>query len=306
MNNTKKVIFIGGSSYSGSTMLDMMMANSPDGFSVGEVHALFRPFRPHHFEPECGCGNVDCRFWLQVRDVGEKQLYETIFSLLPDVSFIVDSSKDPWWIQKQVEYLQGKGIEVCHLLIWKEPASFAHSMMKRKRKGWEKAWNNYYRLYFTLIHNYISVPYSALTQNPEQVLQNLCGRCGVEYHKGKEKFWQKQHHTLFGNDSAKVHLGRGDSKNCQHKDTFLGQENGRERRTIYHDTHNLWALSAVINQANATGSDCKSTLLMLNEEGRAGLDNHIRLSSMQVAGAKMRWLLKSITGRSVGRYWRIF
>ena len=189
----KKVIFIGGSSFSGSTMLDMMMANSLEGFSSGEVYALFRPFRHHHFKPECGCGNADCDFWPRVREAGEKHLYETIFQLLPDISFIVDSSKDPWWIQTQTEYLQRNGTEVYLLLIWKEPAAFAHSMMKRKRNGWEMAWKNYYRLYFTLIDKYISVPYSALARHPEQILQDLCKACGLEYQQGKGQIFEKYH-----------------------------------------------------------------------------------------------------------------
>lgn len=53
----KTAIFIGGSSYSGSTLLDMMLASGEDGFSAGEVSALFYPYRPHHINPECvnGC-----------------------------------------------------------------------------------------------------------------------------------------------------------------------------------------------------------------------------------------------------------
>ncbi len=51
----KKVIFITGTGRSGSTLLDMMLGNDPKGISLGEVVALFRPYRPHHL-----LKNKDC------------------------------------------------------------------------------------------------------------------------------------------------------------------------------------------------------------------------------------------------------
>ena len=44
----KQVIFVGSTSYSGSTFFDMTLGNDPTGFSCGEVYAFFHPFRPHH------------------------------------------------------------------------------------------------------------------------------------------------------------------------------------------------------------------------------------------------------------------
>jgi hypothetical protein len=301
----KKVIFIGGSSYSGSTMLDMMMANSIEGFSLGEVCALFRPYRPHHFNPECGCGNSNCDFWLQVRNAGEEHLYETIFKLLPDVSFIVDSSKDPWWIQRQTEILQRKNIDVYNLLIWKEPASFAHSMKKRKRNGWAKAWENYYRLYFTLINTYISVPYSNLAQHPNQILQDLCRKCGLSYHEDKEKFWQKQHHTLFGNNSAKIHLHTNNSSDTKQSNDHLARsDNKPKHRTIYHDTSYLQSVPASVRCYIDNNADLKEILSTLNNMTSPSED--IQYSSCQVIAAKARWEMKRLCGRVLGRYWRLF
>ena len=47
--NKKKVIFIGGSSYSGSTFLDMMLSSGDNGFTAGEVSALFLLILPYQF-----------------------------------------------------------------------------------------------------------------------------------------------------------------------------------------------------------------------------------------------------------------
>ena len=45
-----QVIFITGTSYSASTLLDMILSNDKNGFSLGEVNAFFRPYRKHHIE----------------------------------------------------------------------------------------------------------------------------------------------------------------------------------------------------------------------------------------------------------------
>ena len=300
----KKVIFIGGSSYSGSTMLDMMLANSPEGFSVGEVHALFHPFRPHHFNPECGCANTDCDFWFQVREAGEKNLYKTIFSLLPKISFIVDSSKDPWWIKKQSQILQAQGIEIRHLLIWKEPAAFAHSMLKRQRKGWMKSWKNYYQLYFSLISDYSSVAYSELVQNPDEILHKLCNQISIPYHQNQKKFWQKQHHTLFGNDSAKIHLqGETSPPSPTSDDTSIRERNEHKYRSIYHDISYLESLPSMVRRAIESDPDLEKIISVLKTDITIA---DIQYSTKQIVAARVRWLLKRLCGKLCGRYWWIF
>ena len=306
-NDPKKVIFIGGSSYSGSTMLDMMMANSKEGFSVGEVHALFRPFRPHHFKPECGCGNADCDFWLRAREAGERRLYAMIFKFLPDISFIVDSSKDPWWIKTQTKYLRQNGIEVYHLLIWKEPAAFAHSMVKRKRQGWERSWKNYYRLYLSMIDDYSAVPYSELARHPDQVLQDLCAFCGLEYQPGKEKFWQKQHHTLFGNDSAKIHLHKSSSNDFDRvREKLAESDNKSGHQSIYYDT--AYKSSLTDNDRVAIESDFYFNAItsVLKNEVVPDRIKTICYSPFQLALARIRWASKAVAGRVLGRYRQIY
>lgn len=216
----KKVIFVSGTSFSGSTFLDMILANDPGGFSCGEVYALFHPFRPHHINPECGCGDKDCQIWSQVLKKGENVLYETIFDMF-DVDFIVDSSKDLFWFRKHMKILKRKGIGVKNVLIWKTPLELAKSFQKRNRlKEWKKNWTNYHRSYITLIPEYKAVRYSDLTQN-ESILKDLCDYLGIAYFAQKSQFWQKIHHTLFGNTSAKIHLYSQNSENFLRKKAEL-------------------------------------------------------------------------------------
>jgi len=202
----KKVIFIGSVSYSGSTLLDMMLANDPHGFSCGEVQALFQPWRPHHLQPSCGCGDSTCTLWQNVRRAGKHRLYHTLFSHFPEVNFIVDSSKNPTWIHEQTVRLQHQNMDVQHVLIWKTPLDSAASFQKRNRLAlWEKHWINYHRSYFTSIDHWISISYRELIHDSTRFAQ-LCHQLDIPYFEGKHRYWEKTHHTLFGNTSAKIHL----------------------------------------------------------------------------------------------------
>lgn len=202
----KKVIFVGGSSYSGSTLIDLMLANAPDGFSCGEVSQMFHPYKKHHFNLICGCGNPDCTLWQKAKKAGVDRFYDTIFETFPDVNYIVDSSKDPLWIYERTQKLRAAGIEVKNILIWKTPEEYFYSCAKRgKELRWEHAWISYHSLYFRMVPGWQSVRCADLVAS-DDTLESVCNAVGLEYFFGKRHYWDKVHHTLFGNHSAKLHL----------------------------------------------------------------------------------------------------
>ncbi len=306
-SGNKKVFFIGGSSYSGSTMLDMMIANTPEGFSMGEVYAMFRPYRPNHFviNPKCSCGDPNCDIWAQVRKAGEKRLYETIFQLMPNIDFVVDSSKDPWWISEQSDYLKSQGVKVFHLLIWKEPAAFAYSMLKRKRRHWKSFWKNYYKLYFSLIKDYFAIPYSELVQYPDIVLHDICNKAGLAFHKGREKYWMKKHHTLFGNDSAKVHLYDKKNKIVQrYNDTQVDQGLQSNYRSIYYDTNYLKLLPDEILRDIENDLELNKIISALQNKGYP--PKELCWPPTKIELRRRLHAVKAFIGKILGRYWQLF
>lgn len=230
------VIFIGGSSYSGSTLLDMILSNSPGGFSCGELNALYYPYRRHHLNPECGCGDPRCRIWTTIRKSGPDRAYHSIFEMFPDVTYIVDSSKDPMWIYDRTRALAGSGIGVKNILIWKTPEEFFASRDKRQRQpGWERAWLNYHRLYFRLIREWRSIAYRELATDPS-ALKKLCQALGVPCSEGQSRYWDKTHHTLFGNTSAKIHLYNEASEKFRECETELSQQKSPDATMVQGST----------------------------------------------------------------------
>ena len=238
----KTVIFVGGTSYSGSTFFDMTLANDPKGFSCGEVCALFFPYRPHHIQPDCGCADSECSIWRRLFKRGYANLFPAIFERFPEVDFIVDSSKDIFWIRKQLKVLRKHGIRAKHALIWKDPFEAAMSFKKRNRLNQlERSWVNYHRLYTTCIPEFTSVSYRLLTTD-RTYLKAVCDYLQIPFFEGKEQFWRKAHHTLFGNTSARVHL-HGDNSRGQAlclkelSEINEGQSVRSRMKSIYYETN---------------------------------------------------------------------
>lgn len=203
---SKKVFIITGTGRSGSTLLDLMLGNDSKGFSVGEMYALFRPWRPHHMlrDRGCFCEDPSCNFWSDLKEQGEKDIYNNIFEKV-GASFIVDSSKNPLWLKDQIKYSKDKEYQITPILIFKNPQEYAYSLYKRnKLEGWKKGWINTHKRLFTILDDFISVKYKELAKNPDSKLQSICKEVGISYQKGRKKFWKNQHeHFLFGSGTVR-------------------------------------------------------------------------------------------------------
>lgn len=197
--NRKKLINICGTARSGSTMLDLMLGNDPRAFSLGEVYAWFRPFRTHHFNIICSCNQNNCP-WEKLKTLKEYEFYKRSFEIL-DVDILVDSSKDlAWVIDNNIQAKKG-GFDVSNVLLYKEPVSFFYSYWKRGvpiHKARKDIFVKYYKRFFQSNLAFIALDYNKLVADPTSILENLCQLLGIPYFEGKERFWKKEHHHLFG------------------------------------------------------------------------------------------------------------
>ncbi len=232
------VIFVGGTAYSGSTLLDMILANDPAGHSCGEVNCAVHPYLPYHVDPECGCGDADCRIWKDIA-LHPQDTHEHLFRVVDDVGYLVDSSKDIPWIKQNADRLRRTGFDVRHVLIWKTPAEYYRSRKKRgEEQHWAESWLNYHRAYMSLVKPFVAVRYADLVQQPGY-LEKLCGDIGLAYFEGKERYWERKQHTLFGNSSAKIHLHSEESaefhRMSSELDTHASASAERPRHALYYE-----------------------------------------------------------------------
>ncbi len=187
-------------------MLDLMLGNSPDAFSCGEVNAWFRPHRPHHFRLECACQAEPCPVWERLKGVPESSFHEAVFREM-NVDFVIDSSKALDWVIDTCRW--APQARVLNIAIWKDPIHILYSYWKRDRnlqtikRKFNTSYVRYYARLLALDIPFMSVHYRQLAEAPQVALSTICAKIGMTYAAGKEHFWLKTHHHLFGSNGVR-------------------------------------------------------------------------------------------------------
>lgn len=201
----KKLIMVSGVGRTGTTIVDLLLGNHPDAFSLGEVFAYFRPMRTHHFHIECVCGKDPCPVWSRIRHFDEKHFHEKVFEEL-DVQFLIDSSKDRNWVIDANRRGKGRPYEVINFLMYKDMEDYLYSQWKRKRQ-WRKPFVNYYTKFFKANIPFYSVSFNRFRENPVGFLNAVEKITGMPYQKGNESIRDfPNYHMLFGSAGVRRQL----------------------------------------------------------------------------------------------------
>jgi len=196
---SKKIIFIAGTSYSGSTLIDLILSNSSNATSVGEIEAIFNPVKIHHLNKieELKSDPV----WGDLLDKGVKKLYQNLHDIL-DVEIIVDSSKNPAWIRYHIDRLpQDVSYEV--ILVYKSLPDLKHSYEKRGRYNWVKIYKRYHNLFFNTISDFNRIEYKDIPLISDKFLALLKG-LDIELDEERLEFWNQSRTNFFGNNNANI------------------------------------------------------------------------------------------------------
>ncbi|MDK9557286.1 hypothetical protein QQF73_06565 [Marinobacter sp. M216] len=193
-------------------MLDLMLGNDDRSFSLGEVHAWFRPFRAHHKYIDCNCGDKDCSYWLPILSVPEKEFHARAFDQL-GVDFLVDSSKSLPWVIDNNGWAAKRGIETVNIVMHKPLINYIYSIWKRG-DSIDTALYRYKAYYWRLVNSSISavsVSFSDLVSDPDQSLRQICKITGQAYTPDRKKFWAREHHHIFGSGGIRGQAKVGSS-----------------------------------------------------------------------------------------------
>jgi hypothetical protein len=210
----KKLLLVCGAARSGTTMLDLMLGNSDDAVSTGEIYAVYRPYRVHHRTPECSCGEINCPSWAGLLDVTESSFHSNIFRQRPDINVVVDSSKDLRWVVDSNVWAHQAGLAVENVVIWKNPIELSYSYWRRGEKvdWYRKEFVRYYGRFLELGLPFLAVNYRDLVRNSSATLEQLCNRIGIEFHDNRVNFWEKRHHHFFGSAGTGGQVGSKQGK----------------------------------------------------------------------------------------------
>lgn len=295
----KQVVFVDGTIFSGSTLLQYQIANDQSGFAGGEIAWLFWPMRVGHVYRLRYCTPESAGLWREVYRRGVENVYQTIFELRPEVRFIVDSSKSPYWTKTQEFYLHDTDIAVKRLLVWKTPLELAASMRKRDRfDEWRSTWLVYHRLYASMVDNWRAIPYQVLASQPSEALNTICNYLGIPYFSGKEDYWRREYMALGGNMTARFHLERPDQAQAMLNVTHDRKRMHQYRTTSYAPITDPELLEEV-NTAQHQQPEFHAIETMLRERSlphgkNAMLPDELRYQSWSVSLRKMK---QRLTGK---------
>lgn len=210
-----------GAGRSGTTMLDLMLGNDSKAFSLGEVHAWFRPYREHHFNIICSCGEKPCPKWEKIMNLTERDFHRKAFDLL-NVDYLIDSSKNLNWVIDNNLWLKGSDVNVFNIVLYKDPINYIYSIWKRGNRNIDKIIIQYIKYYKRLSQTnlpYIAIKYEKLVNETDKTLMQICNIIGQEYFEDKKNFWDKQHHHAFGSMGTRKQIEKGNSM-IRSKDHF--------------------------------------------------------------------------------------
>lgn len=209
---SKTLINIFGAPRSGTTMLDVMLGNDKESFSLGEIHAWFRPFRTHHFKIRCNCGNPECEYWNKIKHYKESEFHTKAFEEL-QVNFLIDSSKHLDWMIDNQQWALQNNIKIVNFLIYKPFKEYAHSIWKRGESMNQafKKYKSYYSRFFDARIPAYSINYRELVEHPESILDKLCNVTGQKSYPKRKNFWEYESHHLFGSGGIRRQLREGET-----------------------------------------------------------------------------------------------
>lgn len=176
------VVFILGSSHSGSTLLDLMIGSSPGFFSTGELVERPRIHERVDDASRCTCGEpvLGCGFWEAVRhgadaDGSSSEAVATSIERIGAVAgagFVVDSSKRPWRLAELVR--AGLDVRVIHLVRDGRAVAFSGDKWNRPFpslvRRWARTQSAARRVLRQVAVPGITVRYEDLVRRPEAEL----------------------------------------------------------------------------------------------------------------------------------------
>lgn len=185
-------------SHTGSTMLGRIVANDGGVMFLGEIEALFKPRRKHHYEYIQKLSRDDK--WSELLQCTVNSFYAKIFEKWPDKYMVVDCSKSPLWINARNSDCLKLGIKHRNVLIYKTPYELAGSYGARN-KNWLRTFENYFKRYFYCVDEFYIIAYRDLLNNRSS-LQKLCEHLAIPYFINKERYWENEVEEIFGSEKA--------------------------------------------------------------------------------------------------------
>jgi len=222
------LLYIGSSSHSGSTLLDLLLGSHPQIESVGEakkIAPVAQRWRAGE-RPLCTCRKPigECNFWGDVLPAEPQRLKTEALAnadffrrvlLARGRQIALDSSKSPG----RARMLAHSGLfDLTFIHLVRDSRAVAYSHRRKHPAGGRAAWvasacrwqqlNLRARRLFRRREGvvYYRVRYEDLAADPQPVLQDILSRAGLDWHESLLRYREHTHHNIEGN---RMRLGIG-------------------------------------------------------------------------------------------------
>jgi hypothetical protein len=225
-----------GAGHCGSTLLDLLLGSHSQAFSLGELYRIGQLVDyPHeHYAKICGVCVRRCEFWNECASLAVLKMYfsrrNRLWSFISGISrcvynpykfvsrwsgksVLIDSSKSPNWIKRQLKpsytwyrlvpyiiYMGRDGRAIVNSYYRKYPERGLSNIVL----DWKRRIEAMNRLYDAFPRDQkIKVQYEEVATHPERALQSLCSFLGLDFETDMLTYWVHPHHHVFGNGGTR-------------------------------------------------------------------------------------------------------
>jgi len=237
MENKVNLIYILGTSYSGSSLLGFILGSSKKVFDAGELKFLNRLQKRGGEICSCGVNSLKCSFWEKIYNqnfdiyqspsffkkikiiikvlfkkktskniIKYKDEYELIKQISnnqkDNIKFVLDASKSIWRLNHLIKF---KNINLKIIYLKRPITGNVSSFMKHGEGFWRGLitykFNNYLIKKFLKINKlkYFKVNYQDLCKNPKEQLNKIGKDLKIDYSNYVKNVRKRKYHVPSGN-----------------------------------------------------------------------------------------------------------
>lgn len=216
-NETITGISICGAGHSGSTLLGMVLGTAPNAFYVGEgakiryLHDEKKPLKKR----VCKICGEPCPVWSKFHWDRSRPLYRQVAEHT-GASIIVDSTKNPEWINERTAELRQSGDRSALVLLLRDGRAVINSRLRKYPErdpnqqitDWMAQVDRSEALFEAFEGPKIRIHYEEFASTPDPVVRRICEVAGIRYQPGMLDFSSRPHHPLGGNNGTQFLAAR--------------------------------------------------------------------------------------------------
>lgn len=256
----KQVVFILGTGYCGSTLVELVLGSHAKVFALGEISHLAYKFNNKKIDKFCRICEGECSFWdkkanklirdaylLQPQNSLMRRLFNSpIKSLLnrhrniyhylfewSNSDILIDSSKSIWWTKMQLKYnYHWRKMKPILIFVVRDGRAVVNSNLRKDRtksieqvtQTWVQQMRTLQDFYNSFQYSKATVQYEAFATSPASVVKDLCKLLKINFTDTMLEYWKHEHHVVSGNPGTRSLILQHNGLKSRTKDEFYAHD----------------------------------------------------------------------------------